>query len=162
MGNFKVYTTFNKSFGSNCLLLLLENALKLHMRPSNWKCEPSPRPHTHSHPIVNKHTEQVKKIHMDLSWHALNSMLQFKTLYYAEKQGFGYLWLSKKFQTHPPKHAEAEPSLRKISLPPAKLRMLFPPYLWVREFWPQIYSLWQALDWGLLSKNLASTKMGRA
>jgi len=28
------------------------------------------------------------------------------------------------------------------------------------EFWPQTYSLWQALDWGLLSKILASTKMG--
>jgi len=33
---------------------------------------------------------------MDLSWHALNSMLQVKTLYHTEKQGFGYPWLSKK------------------------------------------------------------------
>jgi len=47
----------------------------------------------------------------------------------------------KKFQTHPPKPAEAEPSFRKVSLPPAKLHMLFPTHLWVREFWPQIYSL---------------------
>ena len=38
---------------------------------------------------------------------ALNSMLQVKTLYYTEKQGFGYPWLSKKFQTHPPKPTEA-------------------------------------------------------
>ena len=30
----------------------------------------------------------------------------------------------------------------------------FPAHLWVREFWPQIYSLWQALDWGLPSKIL--------
>jgi len=30
----------------------------------------------------------------------------------------------KKFQTHPPKPAEAKPSFRKVSLPPAKLRML--------------------------------------
>jgi len=30
---------------------------------------------------------------MDLSWHALNSMLQVETLYRTEKQGFGYLWL---------------------------------------------------------------------
>ena len=44
----------------------------------NWKFEPSPRPHTHSDPIINKHTEQVKKLCMDLSWHALNSMLQVK------------------------------------------------------------------------------------
>ena len=41
---------------------------------------------------------------------------------------------------------------------PAKLRILFPAHLWVREFWPQIFSLSQALDWGLLSKILASTK----
>jgi len=27
---------------------------------------------------------------MDLSWHALNFMLQVKTLYQTEKQGFGY------------------------------------------------------------------------
>jgi len=38
---------------------------------------------------------------MDLPWHALNSMLQAKTLYHTEKQGFGYPWLSKKFpHTH--------------------------------------------------------------
>ena len=43
----------------------------------------------------------------------------------------------KKFLTHLPKTTEAELSFRKVSLPPAK-HMLF---LWVREFWPQIYSL---------------------
>jgi len=47
----------------------------------------------------------------------------------------------KEFQTHPPIPAEAEPSFRKVSLPPAKLHMLFPTHFWVREFWPQIYSL---------------------
>ena len=46
---------------------------------TNWKFEPSTRPHTHSDPIINKHTEQVKKLPMDLSWHALNSVLQVKT-----------------------------------------------------------------------------------
>jgi len=39
-----------------------------------------------------------------------------KTLYHTEKQGLGYPWLSKKFQTHPPKPAEAEPNFRKVSL----------------------------------------------
>jgi len=63
---------------------------------------------------------------MDLSWHALNSKLQAKTLYHTEKQGFRYPWLSKKFQTHPPKPIEAKSSFRKVSLPPAKLCMLFP------------------------------------
>ena len=71
---------------------------------------------------------------MALSWHALNSTLQAKTLYHTEKQGFGYPWLSTKFQTHPPEPAEAEPSFRKVSLPPAKLHMLFSDHFWVREF----------------------------
>ena len=105
---------------------------------------------------------QVKKLQMDLSWHALNSMLQVKILYHTEKQRFGYLWLSKKIQTYPPKPSEAEPSFGKVNLPPEKLHMLFHTDLWVRESWPQIYSLWQALDWGLLFKILASTKIGRA
>jgi len=40
----------------------------------------------------------------------------------------------KKIQTHPPKPTEGEPSLRKVSLLPAKLHMLsFAAYLWVRE-----------------------------
>ena len=64
--------------------------------------------------------------------HALNSELQAKTVYHTEKQGFGYLWLSKKFKTRPPKPAEVEPSFRKVSVPPAKLHMLFPAHLWVR------------------------------
>jgi len=42
------------------LFLLLENALKL-------KFEPSPRPHTQSDPTIDKHTEQVKKLGIDLS-----------------------------------------------------------------------------------------------
>ena len=69
-----------------------------------------------------------------------------QTLYHIEKQGFGYPWLSKIFQTHPQKPAEAEPSFRKVSLPPAKLHMFFCAHLWATEFWSQIYSLCQALD----------------
>jgi len=44
----------------------------------------------------------------------------------------------KKIQTHT---LEAKPSFRKVSLPPAKLYVLSSAHLWVREFWPQIYSL---------------------
>jgi len=40
---------------------------------------------------------------MDLSRHALNSMLQAKTLYHTEKQGFGYPWLSKEIPETPTK-----------------------------------------------------------
>ena len=61
-----------------------------------------------------------------------------KNLCHNEKQGFGYPWLSKKFQTHPPKPAEDEPGFRKVSLPPAKLCMLFPAHLGFREFWPKM------------------------
>jgi len=47
----------------------------------------------------------------------------------------------KKIPDTPPKPADAESSFRKVSLPPAKLHILFTAHLWVREFWPQIYSL---------------------
>ena len=108
---------------------------------TNWKVEPSPRPPTHSDPTINKHTEQVKKLCMGLSWWALSSILQVKTLYCTEKQGFGYLWLSKNTR-----HSHQNlPSFRKVSSPPAKLYMLCPTHLLVSEFWLQIYmySLWQ-------------------
>ena len=73
----------------------------------------------------------------------------------SEKQRFGYPWLSKTFQTHPLKSVEAEPCFRKVSLP-LQNYICFPAHLRVREFWPQIYSHWQALEWGLLYKILAS------
>ena len=78
--------------------------------------------------------EKDKKLPMDLSWHAANSMLQVKTLYHTEKQGFGHRGFQIKFKTHPPKPAEVEPSLRKVSLLPAKLRILFPAHLWLESF----------------------------
>ena len=53
-----IYTTFNVK-----LLLLLENAYNSILRHFNWKFEPSPRPPTHSDPMINMHTdlEQLKK-----------------------------------------------------------------------------------------------------
>jgi len=56
-------------------------------------------------------------------------MVQIKSHCHVEKQGYGYPWLSEIFQTHPLKPTEAEPSYRKVSLPPAKLHMLFPTHL---------------------------------
>lgn len=60
MSNFKVYTTFNKSFGRTAHLL--EDAPKAQFWGplTNRKFEPSPRAHTHPDPIINKHTEHVK------------------------------------------------------------------------------------------------------
>jgi len=159
MGNFKVYITFNKNLGQTasfaweCLKTQFWGPL------SNWKFEPSPKAHSHSDHIINKHTEQVNKLPMDLSWHALNSMLQAKTLYRTEKQGFGYIWLSKK--DTPTKTHWSQTQFQKGQPTPCKTTYAFPHSPLVREFWPQIYSLWKALDWGLLSKTLASTKMGK-
>ena len=59
------------------------------------------------------------------------------------------------FQTHQLNSLKPSPVSEMSAYPPANLRMLFPTHIWVREFWPQIYSLWHALDWGLLSKILA-------
>ena len=80
----------------------------------------------------------------------------------SEKQGFGYPVFQKN-STHTHQiRIKLSPVSERLAYPPAKLRTLFPAHLWVREFCPQIYSLWQALDWGLLSKILVSMKMGGA
>ena len=116
MGNFKVYTTFNKNLGqtapSACITQFWDPL-------TSWKFEPSPRPHTYSDSTINKHTEQVKNyvlIYHDMHW---TLCYRLKTLYYTEKQGFGYPGFQIKFKTHPPKLAEFEPSFRKVSLLPA-------------------------------------------
>jgi len=94
---------------------------------------------------------------MDLSWHALNSMLQVKIPITLKNKDFATCGFQKMFQTHPPKPAEAKPSFRNVSLP-LQNYSCFSPLTSGLEFWPQIYSLWQAMDWGLLSKILASMK----
>ena len=160
MGNFKVYTTFNKKLGQTAPSAWKCPKTQFWGPLTNWKLEPSPRPHTHSVPTINKHTEQVKKLRIESSWHALNSLVWVKNSLPHWKARIWPLWLSNKIQDPPTKPAEVEPSFRKVSLLPAKLCILFPAHLWVREFWPQIYSLSQALDWGLLPKILASTKLG--
>jgi len=69
------------------LLFLLENAQKL-----NFEAPPTLCPHH------QQTYRQVKKLLMNLLWHAVNSMLQVKTLCHTEKEGFGYRWFSKKVQ----------------------------------------------------------------
>ena len=82
MGNFKDYTTFNKRKRLGQTAPSAWKCLKTQFWGplTNWKFEPSSKAPTHSDLIINKHTEQVKKLHMDLSWHVLNSTLQAKTL----------------------------------------------------------------------------------
>ena len=126
---------------------------------TNWDFEPSPKAHTHADPIINKYTEQVKKLRMDLSWHALNSMLQVKTLYHTEMQGFGYPWLSKKI---PDTHQNP------LKLSPVSERSAYPLQNYVR-FSPLTSGLESFghkctpfdRPW-IESKFLASTKVGGA
>ena len=137
------------------LLLLFFEALEL---AENLNPLQGPT-YTLTPPLINTQNRSKKVSWFIVTCIELCVIIWVKTLYHTEKQGFGYPGFQIKFKTHPPKPAEVKPNFRKVSLLPAKLRMLFPTYLWVREFWPQIYSLSQALDWGLLSKIL---KMGRA
>ena len=84
------------------LLLPLENALKL-LRPSNLKFEPSPRAHTHSDPIINKHTEQVKNyvwIYHGMHW-TLCYRSKSKLYIILKSKDLATLGFQKKFQTHP-------------------------------------------------------------
>ena len=79
-GQLQVNTTFNKSLGKTAISAWKCLKTQFWGPLTNWKFEPSPRAHTHSDLIVNKHTEHVKKLCMDLSWHTLNSTLQAKTI----------------------------------------------------------------------------------
>ena len=97
MCNFKVYTTFNKSLGQTAPSAWKCLKTQFWAPLTNWKFEPSSKAHTHSDPIINKHTEKVKILRMDLSWHALNSVRQAKTLSHSDN-----LWLSNKKNPHPP------------------------------------------------------------
>jgi len=62
---------------------------------------------------------------MDLSWYALNSMVQAKLFITLKSKDLATHGFQKKIRAHPPKPAEVKPSFRKVSLSPAKLRMLF-------------------------------------
>jgi len=63
---------------------------------------------------------------MDLSQHALNSMLQVKTLYHTEKQGFGYPWLSKEIPETPTKTCWSRAQFQKGQPTPCKTTNTFP------------------------------------
>ena len=137
------------------LFLWLENALKLNLEALKLTENLNPlQGPTHT---LTSSSKNYVWIYHGMHW----------TQHYKQKLYISHwkarIWLPMAFKTIPDTPAEAtEPSFRKVSPPPAKLRILFPAHLWVREFWPQIYSLWQSLDWGLLSNILASMKMGRA
>ena len=114
MGNFKVYTTFNKSLGQTapsawkCLKTQFWGPL------TNWKFEPSPKNHTHTLTPQSINTQNRSKnyvlIYHDMHW---TRWYRSKTLYHTEMQGFGHHGFQIKFKAHPPKLAEVEPSFRR-------------------------------------------------
>jgi len=53
----QVYTTFNKTLGQIAPSAWKCPKTQVWGSPTKWKCEPSPRVHTHSDPIINKHTD---------------------------------------------------------------------------------------------------------
>jgi len=116
MGNFKVYTTFNKSLGQTAPSAWKRLKTQFWAPLTNWKFEPSSKAHTHSDSIINKHTEKVKILPKGLSWHVLNSMLQKNSITLKSKdlatRGF-----QKKIHTQPPKPAKAEPSSERSAYP---------------------------------------------
>ena len=126
MGNFKIYTTFNKNLGQTAPSAW--NALKLNFwgALTNWKFKPLQGP-THTLTPSSINTQSRSKncvfIYHDMHW---TLCYRSTTLYHTEKQGFGYPGFQIKFKTHPTKLAEVEPSFRKVSLLPAKLCILFP------------------------------------
>ena len=125
------------------LLLLLEDALKLNFE------------NLHPHRIGQKNNVLI---YHDMHW---SRCYRSKTPYHTEKQGFGYPGFQNKIQDTLTKTGWSWAQFQKGQPTPCKTTyMLFPAHFWVRELWPQIYSLAQALSWALLSKILANTKMG--
>ena len=123
-------------------VLWIELHLRLGYNAPNWKFEPSTKAHAHSDPIAC----------IELYATGENSLSHWKAL---------PMDLKKTLNT-PTKTSWSRSQFLKGQSTPCNSTYAFPTYLWVRDFWPQIYSLWQALDWGLLFKILGSMKMGGA
>ena len=137
--NFKLYSSFNKSLCQT--VPSVWKCPKTHPL-TNWKFEPSPRTHKYSDPIINKHSEQVNTTYgfimtcIELHDTGQNSLSHWKTR-------FGYPWFSKKFQTHRPRLLKARWNQAQFqkghaAYPLQNYVCLFPAYLWVRQFWPQV------------------------
>jgi len=54
----------------------------------------------------------------------------------------------RKIPDTPTKTSWSQAQFQKGQPTSCKTMHAFPAHLWAREFWPRIYSLWQALDWG--------------
>ena len=131
------------------LLLFLNNSV---LRPSNWKFELSPRPHPHSDPIINTHTEWVKKIYVWIYHGGMHWTSGYSSLSHWKAR----IWLPLAFTT---KTHWGQAQDKKSQPTPCKTRYAFPCSPLGYGVLTQIYSLsdW-ALDWGL-SLTLRESKM---
>jgi len=77
---------------------------------------------------------------MDLSWHALNSVLKEKNSITMKSKDLATHGFQKN-STHTHQNLLKLSPVSEGQPTPAKLRILFPAHLWVRELWPQIYFL---------------------
>ena len=77
----------HKKFRPNCFLHLkkIDFGTSAKIKFAN-----SVRLHPQSDHIVNTHTQQVKTLHMDLSWDHLDFSLDVKTHIWPQKQQFDY------------------------------------------------------------------------
>jgi len=140
MGNFKVYTTVSKTLGQTapawkCPKTQFWDPL------IHWKFEPS---HTHSDPNINTYTQIRSKTRYGFVMACINCTLCYRSNCLSHWKA--RIWLLMAFKknsrcTHqnmlkpsPVSERSAYLLQNYILLPPTHL-------CWVREFWPQIYSL---------------------
>ena len=95
-----------------------------------------------SPPPSSIHTQNRPKNYVWI-FHLLSSVAGYSPKLTAalKNRGLATLGFQKKFHAHQLKPTKAKASFQKVSLPPAKLGVLFHVHLSVTEFWPHIYSL---------------------
>ena len=133
MGNFKVYTTFNKNLDETTPSTWKCPKTKFWGPLTNWKFGPSPRPHTHSDP-PSINTQMRSKnyilIYHDMHW---TWCYRSKTLYHTEKQGFGHPGFQIKFKTHHQNRLKSS-LVSERSTYSLQNYMLFPAYSGLENF----------------------------
>jgi len=102
--------------------------------PAMANLNPLQRP-THSDPIINKHTEQVKKPRMDLSWYTLTSCYRLYLSNTLKSKDLATLTFKKNSRNTHKNQLKSNPVSERSAYP------LQNYICWVRKFWPQIYSL---------------------
>ena len=153
MSNFKVYTAFNKSLDQTAPSAWKCPKTQLWGPLTNWKFERSliqgPTYTLAPSPInIQNRSKHYAWIYHGMHW----------TLCYRSKLSIALK--SKDLATHGfPKKIPDAPTKTRWSWAQFQKGQPTPRKT---TYAPQIYSLWQALDWGQLSKILASMKMGGA